>query len=312
VTSNKELVARFGAKLLKTAREHGCNYFFEASVGGAIPIIRPLHECLAADKVLRIEGILNGTTNFILTRILDDGMAFDEALALAQSLGYAEKDPAADISGADACRKICILAALSFGRHVYPEWVFTEGIEKIGPVDAAYAAKYGAKIKLIASARVLTPDESDTEAGKLFITVEPQFVCEGNQISHVSDVFNAVSVFAEAAGELMFFGRGAGKLPTASAVLGDVISAATSKDTVLTQSWTDSEKPDFIADKSLVKRSFYLRTTDGKTAVEAFSEAEIFEDREDTGETALIVSGLTEKAIRERIKNIEIMIPIKE
>jgi homoserine dehydrogenase len=321
VTSNKELVARHGAKLLKIAREHGCNYLFEASTGGAIPIIRPLHECLVADRIHKIEGILNGTTNFILTRILDDNMPFPDALKLSQDLGYAERDPAADISGADACRKICILASLAFGRHVYPEWVFTKGIDHISPVDASYAESYGARIKLIGSAQLVNPEAADTDK-RLMVTVEPQFVCNGNQIAHVNDVFNAVSVFTEAAGELMFFGRGAGKLPTASAVLGDIMAACEADKTSATQYWEDSESPDFIVDKTTVKRSFYVRVQ--YLEKRAFSVNNIFPEAETLtftdanintdNEAAFTVPNITESELREKLRDFRVItiLPIKE
>jgi homoserine dehydrogenase len=319
VTSNKELVARYGAKLLAAAKEHGCNFLFEASTGGAIPIIRPLHECLIADRVRKIEGILNGTTNFILTRILDDNMPFPDALKLSQDLGYAERDPAADISGTDACRKICILASLAFGRHVYPEWVYTKGIEHISLVDASYAESYGAKIKLIASAQLVEPDAGDN---RLMVTVEPMFVCNGNQISHVSDVFNAVSVYTDAAGELMFFGRGAGKLPTASAVLGDIMSACMTDKTCATQYWEDSDSPDFIIDKAAVKRSFYVRVQYlDKRAFSInniFPEAETLTHRDGNintdNEAAFTVPNISENELHEKLKDFRVItiLPIKE
>lgn len=168
-TSNKELVAAKGAELLAIAKEKGCNFFFEASVGGAIPIIRPLHKCLAANDITQIAGILNGTTNFILGKMINEKMDFDDALKMAQELGYAEKDPTADVEGHDACRKICILSSLVFGKHVYPENVYTKGITKVSLEDVTLAGKFGAAVKLIASVKKLSD-------GRILPSVMPTLV----------------------------------------------------------------------------------------------------------------------------------------
>ncbi len=219
VTSNKELVATHGFELLTIAEEKNVNFLFEASVGGGIPIIRPITQCLAANEIDEIAGILNGTTNYILTKMITEKQSFDDALAKAQELGYAEKDPTADVDGHDACRKICILSALSFGKHVYPESVHTEGIRKIELSDVAYAASWGGVIKLIANAKKL-PN------GQVNVTVAPRFVPSHSQLASVDDVFNAVLIKGDATGEVVFYGKGAGKMPTASAVVADVIDAA--------------------------------------------------------------------------------------
>ena len=216
VTSNKELVAAKGAELLKIAQEKNVNFLFEASVGGGIPIIRPISQCLAANDVIEIAGILNGTTNFILTKMIRENMKFEDALALAQKLGYAERNPAADIEGADACRKICILASLAFGKHVYPEQVHTQGITKITLEDVAYAAAWGGVIKLIGQVKKL-------DNGKVEIVVAPMFISHESQLSSVDDVFNGILVRGDATGDVVFYGKGAGKLPTASAVVADII-----------------------------------------------------------------------------------------
>ncbi len=216
VTSNKELVATKGDELLAIARENNLNFLFEASVGGGIPILRPLDQCLAANTVTEIAGILNGTTNFMLTKMFTEGMDFDEALALAQQLGYAERNPAADVEGMDACRKICILASLAFGKHVSPDEVHTEGITSITRVDVAYAAAYGGVIKLIG--RTVR-----AEGDKLYCSVTPMIVPQENLLANVTDVFNAVTVSGDSVGDVVFVGRGAGKLPTASAVVADII-----------------------------------------------------------------------------------------
>lgn len=235
VTSNKELVAKKGAELLAIAKEKNVNFFFEASVGGGIPIIKPIHACLEANEIDEIAGILNGTTNFILTKMFRDGMGFDEALKIAQNLGYAERNPAADVEGVDACRKICILASLSFGRHVYPENVHTEGITKVTLEDVEYMDSYNAKIKLIGCAR--REDNNEISIG-----VFPAVIKDESQLSGVSDVFNAILVRGDATGDVVFYGKGAGKLPTASAVVSDIISAVKHTSTSRSLDWADSEQ----------------------------------------------------------------------
>ena len=216
VTSNKELVAAKGDELLAIAKEKNLNFLFEASVGGGIPILRPLDQCLAANEVYEIAGILNGTTNFVLTKMIHEGMAFEDALALAQRLGYAERDPSADVDGHDACRKICILASLAFGRHVHPEQVHTVGISAITLADVKYAEAWGGVIKLIGRAH-------KREDGRLDCFVEPMLLSHASQLAEVNDVFNGILVRGDAIGDVVFYGRGAGKLPTASAVVADVI-----------------------------------------------------------------------------------------
>lgn len=223
VTSNKELVAKHGCELMELAREHNVSYLYEASVGGGIPIIRPLKQCLAANEITEICGILNGTTNYILTRMIRAGLSFDAALKEAQQNGYAEADPTADVEGHDACRKICILASLAFGRHIYPEQVPTEGISGVSLADVAYADSCGRKIKLLGRA-IRGAD------GRIRAFVAPHLVSGENPLAGVEDVFNAITVRGNAIGDVMFYGRGAGKLPTASAVVADVMDAARNKD----------------------------------------------------------------------------------
>ncbi len=269
VTSNKELVAEKGAELLKIAAENNCNFLFEASTGGAIPIIRPLHQCLAANDISAIAGILNGTTNFILTKMINENMSFDGALALAQRLGYAEQDPSADVDGHDACRKICILASLAFGRHIYPKWVHCEGIRDLTLEDVMYAKSWGGEVKLIGSVK-------KTEDGKILPMVRPAFVCNNNQLSHISDVFNGIMVYGDAVDEVMFYGRGAGKLPTASAIVADIVDAVRMNGTSISQTWEDSTDDSFIADYKDDTVSMYVRTS-GVTAEkvnEIFGEVE--------------------------------------
>ena len=218
-TSNKELVAAKGDELLDIALDKNVNFLFEASVGGGIPVLRPMAQCLTANEITEVTGILNGTTNFILTKMISENMSFADALSLAQELGYAEKDPTADIEGHDTCRKICILASLGFGKHVYPEQVKTEGITNISLSDVDYAAEFNYVIKLVGRTRKL-------EDGTITANVYPALINKNNMLAGVSDVFNAIMVRGDAVGDVMFYGRGAGKFPTASAVVGDVIDCA--------------------------------------------------------------------------------------
>lgn len=260
-TSNKELVAEKGDILLAIAKKNNCNFFFEASVGGAIPIIRPLHKCLAANDITEVSGILNGTTNFILTKMYNDNMAFDDALKLAQQLGYAEKDPTADIEGFDACRKICIISSLVYGKHVYPRSVYTKGISQIDLDDVQTADSMGYAIKLIANVKKL-------ENGKILPVVMPMLVSHDNIVSNVNDVFNAVLVDGDAIDKALFYGRGAGKFPTASAVLGDVIDSVKHKITVFSQSWDSAEDDSFIEKIENFRSRWYFRVN-GDASVNA-------------------------------------------
>lgn len=251
-TSNKELVAEKGDILLQTAKAHNCNFFFEASVGGAIPIIRPLHKCLAANDITKVAGILNGTTNFILTKMYNENMPFDKALSLAQELGYAEKDPTADVEGHDACRKICIISSLVYGRHVYPKSVYTKGISSLELSDVESAEVLGYSIKLIAEVTKL-------KDGRILPAVMPMLVSLDNIISGVSDVFNTVMVYGDGIDRAMFYGRGAGKLPTASAVLGDMINTVQHDNTVDSQFWESASDDSFIAPVDELKARWYFR-----------------------------------------------------
>lgn len=266
-TSNKELVAKKGAELLAIAKEKNCNFFFEASVGGAIPIIRPLHKCLAANQITAIAGILNGTTNFILGKMINDSMDFGDALKMAQELGYAEKDPTADVEGHDACRKICILSSLITGKHIYPENVYTKGITEISLRDVKLAEKFGAAIKLIASVRKL-------ENGKIIPMVMPMLVQYDSLISRVDDVFNAVMVCGDGIDRAMFYGRGAGKLPTASAVLGDVIEQLKTEGcgTDMAQTWVDCDNSEIVADYRENTCRMYFRVKGGNNIMPAGAE----------------------------------------
>ena len=219
VTSNKEMVATYGAELLALAREHKVAFLFEASVGGGTPIITPMHQCLAANVISQVQGIVNGTTNFMLTKMAREEMGFEDALKIAQQLGYAEtKDPGDDVDGPDACRKIAILASIAFGHHFYPKNIPTRGIRGITVADIAAAARLDCVIKLIAWAK-------RDETGRVTAAVEPMLVPRSNQLASVDDVFNAVLVKGDMLGDVVFYGKGAGRLPTASAVVADVIDA---------------------------------------------------------------------------------------
>lgn len=283
-TSNKELVAAKGDVLLKTAKEHNVNFFFEASVGGAIPIIRPLHKCLAANDFSAIAGILNGTTNFILNKMIKENMDFSTALVLAQEKGYAEKDPTADVEGHDACRKICILSSLAFGKHVYPESVHTKGIREVELKDVELSSQLGYTIKLIARVQRL-------ENGKILPTVMPMVVEEDNLLSQVNGVYNAVMVRGDGIGKAMFYGRGAGKFPTASAVLGDMIEEVQLDHTIPAQMWENVNSTDFIEDFALFTAKRYFRTTaaDVNALTEVFGTLEGRTISTDDGETVFII-----------------------
>ncbi len=274
VTSNKELVATKGYELLQLAKANGVNYLFEASVGGGIPIISPINSCLAGNQISEIVGILNGTTNYILTRMIKSGVSFEEALAEAQANGYAERDPSADVEGDDACRKICILCSLAFGRHIYPQQVPTEGITKITLKDVTYAEKANYKIKLLGR----TIRRGD---GKVCAYVAPHLVSGENQLSNVEGVFNGITVIGNAIGEVMFYGRGAGKLPTASAVVADVIDAAKHLHRRLLLNWEEGGEDtvfplDEIANRWYVRAENSLALTGAQKLSEPGAEKSIF------------------------------------
>lgn len=305
VTSNKELVAAKGAELLSIAQKNNLNFLFEASVGGGIPIIRPISQCLAANEVSEIAGILNGTTNFILTKMIRDGMGFGEALQLAQQLGYAERDPSADVEGADACRKICILASLAFGTHVYPESVHTEGITKITLSDVGYARAWGGVIKLIGEVKLL-------ENGKIHIMVAPMFVSSDSQLSNVDDVFNGILVRGDATGDVVFYGKGAGKLPTASAVVADVIDCVKHFKARKYLFWEDA-KPDYVTPFEDVPQDVFLRVRGGGDSDSVFHQAEtvfpslvrLIRKDEEPGEIGFTVSGMTPRELEEPLRRLE-------
>lgn len=287
VTSNKELVAEHGCELLKLAAEQGVSYLFEASVGGGIPILRPLNQCLAANEIEEITGILNGTTNYILTRMIRGGLSFDAALKEAQANGYAEQDPTADIEGHDACRKICILASLAFGRHIYPRQVPAEGITGVTLSDVAWAEACGKKLKLLGRA-IRQAD------GRVCAYVSPHLVDVENPLAGVEDVFNAIAVKGNAIGDVMFYGRGAGKLPTASAVVADVIDAAKHRDEKKRVFWAEGGEDTTVSPDGLAS-AWYVRGSGDAGAVQAALPGARLLARADApaGEFALLTGPMT-------------------
>ena len=260
-TSNKELVAKHGPELLQLAVANNCSYLFEASVGGGIPIIRPLNNALTAEKVEAITGILNGTTNYILTKMEKDGADFADVLKEAQEKGYAERNPEADVEGHDACRKISILSSLMTGKTVNSEKVYTEGITKVSAADFVYAKKMGKSIKLLGQSRDL--------GDEVLVMVAPCMISDANPLYMVSDVFNAILVRGNMLGDSMYYGRGAGKLPTASAVVADVIDCVKNAGKNIVTLWDAEEAK--VADIAEVERSFFLRVEG--TALEAVKNA---------------------------------------
>lgn len=297
VTSNKELVAAKGDELLAIARQNNLNFLFEASVGGGIPILRPLDQCLAANEVYEIAGILNGTTNFMLTKMVNDGMSFDDALALAQQLGYAERDPSADVDGHDACRKTCILGSLAFGRHVYPDQIRTEGIRTVTLEDVRCAAAWGGVVKLIGRVTRLAD-------GRLYGLVAPMVVSSDSLLSHVDDVFNGILVRGDAVGDVVFYGRGAGKMPTASAVVADVIDEVKHFKARKYLFW-EHGSPDMVVpfDEGAVSMLVRVRTTctDFEAQREAILPACVTVPMADTDEIAFATPIMQEKELRRRL-----------
>ena len=291
VTSNKEVVATFGPELLAIAKENNVRYLFEASVGGGIPVIHPIGNCLTANDITEVNGILNGTTNYILTQMINEKKDFDTALAEAQEKGYAERDPSADVDGIDTCRKTAILSAIALGKLIPPEKVQTEGIRNVTLRDVANAAKFCASIKLIGKA-VRVGD-------KICACVGPTFVRHSNPLSGISDVFNGVLINGNAVDDVMFYGRGAGKLPTASAVVSDIIEIATYlshpiHNTVVWERLTDDE----ILPANKLKSRWYLRFDKKPNHCLCMLDAEAIEDSEDcyaviTGEVSLLEIGVT-------------------
>lgn len=296
VTSNKELVAKYGAELLDMAKERNLNFLFEASVGGGIPIIRPLNQSLTADEIVEITGILNGTTNYILSKMSEDGLDFDTALKNAQSMGYAERNPVADIEGHDACRKIAILSSLAFGMQVDFEDIYTEGITHITDMDIKYAKAIGARIKLFASS-IRENDE------RVYAMVAPVMIKANHPLYSVNDVFNGIFVRGNVIGDVMFYGSGAGKLPTASAVVADVVDAAKHLGKNIWTIW--SSKKLVLTDINQVEHKFFIRVKGSSSAVKEkvrsmFGEVEEITVEGITGEYAFITNLMKEHELKEK------------
>ena len=271
-TSNKELVARHGTELLAIAKEHGANYLFEASCGGGIPIIRPLNSSLTADEIDEVTGILNGTTNYILSKMASDGSDFADVLKEAQRLGYAERNPEADVEGHDTCRKIAILTSMATGKTVNYEDIYTEGITKITDIDFKYAEKMGTSIKLFGTSRI--------KDGKVSAYVAPVMISKNNPLYSVNDVFNGIVVKGNMLGTSMFYGSGAGKLPTASAVVADIIEAVQNIDKNVPLGWTDEKQEILPMDQT--KFRYFIRVAGSyrnkeQELNEYFGKAEVVE-----------------------------------
>ncbi len=290
-TSNKELVEKHGPKLLKIAKANNCSYLFEASVGGGIPIIRPLRTSLAQEEILSITGILNGTTNYILTKMETEGLAFEDVLKRAQEKGYAERNPDADILGFDACRKIAILTSLAYGKNVDYADILTEGITAVTGTDFAYAKKMGATIKLFA--------KSLKKDGKYYALVAPFMVTSENPLYAVNGVFNAILLNCNMGGETMYYGKGAGKLATASAVVADVLDCAKHIGKNLDTKW-DEEKLEISPVDSAVRR-FFVRVLGNDLAgiQKIFGEVELY-DGVAEGECGFVTGEMSEAEYRQR------------
>lgn len=295
-TSNKELVAKHGAELLAVARKQNVNFFFEASVGGGIPIIRPLVSSVTADDITEITGILNGTTNYILTKMTDDGSDFERVLKDAQDKGYAERNPEADIEGYDACRKIAILTSLAYGKQVDFEDIYTEGITKITAMDIKYAKSMNAAIKLLGTAK--------KEDGTVYAMVAPMIIKNGHPLFHVNDVFNAVMVHGNMVDDLMFYGRGAGKLPTASAVVADVVDAVRHLHDNISVEWSEDKLK--LGSFDDAKHKFFVRLSgdsldDMELINTHFGNVEYVKAEGVRDETAFITEAITESDFKEAI-----------
>lgn len=290
-TSNKALVADKGAELIALAAEKNVNFLFEASVGGGIPIIRPLMSSITGDEIVEISGIVNGTTNYMLTKMTNEGLAFDDVLKEAQAKGYAEKDPTADVEGYDACRKIAILTSLVCGQQVNYEDIHTEGITKITPIDIMYAKEMGRAIKLLAMSR--------QTSGGYVAMVAPFLIPKEHPLYNVNDVFNAIFVKGNMLGDSMFYGSGAGKLPTASAVVGDIVDIVKHMHTHIILNW-DAE-PVKLADYKTNETRFFVRTKASKEEVSrTFGSVEFVDIEELADEIGFVTETMSEAAYEEK------------
>ena len=285
-TSNKALVAKFGPELMDIARNKNINFLFEASCGGGIPIIRALNQSLTADQIDEVTGILNGTTNYMLTKMDMEGSRFESVLKEAQEKGYAEADPTADVEGYDACRKIAILSSLAYGKFLNYEKIHTEGITRITPEDMEYARAMGMSIKLLATSRKLSEDS-------YYAVVAPFLVGKNNPLYSVNDVYNGIFVHGNVLGDAMFYGSGAGKLPTASAVVADVVDEAKHLHENMPNEWNDQPLP--LADPDQVSGRFFVRvqTTDLSLIRSVFGTIEQIQVPKAEGETGFVTAQMT-------------------
>lgn len=285
-TSNKALVAKFGPELMNIARNKNINFLFEASCGGGIPIIRALNQSLTADQIDEVTGILNGTTNYMLTKMDMEGSRFESVLKEAQEKGYAEADPTADVEGYDACRKIAILSSLAYGKFLNYEKIHTEGITRITPEDMEYARAMGMSIKLLATSRKLSEDS-------YYAVVAPFLVGKNNPLYSVNDVYNGIFVHGNVLGDAMFYGSGAGKLPTASAVVADVVDEAKHLHENMPNEWNDQPLP--LADPDQVSGRFFVRvqTTDLSLIRSVFGTIEQIQVPKAEGETGFVTAQMT-------------------
>ena len=296
VTSNKELVSKFGQELLELAKANGCSYLFEASVGGGIPVLRPLTDDLGANKITDICGILNGTTNFILTKMDREGAAFDAVLKQAQALGYAEANPAADVEGHDACRKISILADLAYGKNVAPDSVPTVGITDLSAEDNAFAKAAGMRIKLLGRAKKLD--------NGICCWVSPHLLPESHRLAHIDDVYNGILVHGNAVDDVLFVGSGAGKRPTASAVIGDLIDCAKHISQHKPIGW--SAEPQTLVSPDTLPMRWFVRAAAGTQLPGEAIEAEA------AGQCAAITAPMTRTELDAAVPNALSVLPVLE
>lgn len=301
-TSNKELVAVHGPELIRTAHANQCNYLFEASVGGGIPIIRPLNYSLTAEKIDAITGILNGTTNYILSKMEKEGADFEDVLKEAQQKGYAERNPEADVEGYDACRKIAILSSLMSGKNVKYEEIYTEGISKITATDFIYAHAMGKTIKLLAQSK-------ETE-GNFYALVSPFMISKDHPLAMVNGVFNAVCVHGNMLGDSMYYGKGAGKLPTASAVVSDVVDCARHIGKVIMCFWDDEDI--VLGGIGESERNFFVRVDaqKEKEAIAVFESIQVVE-ADVPGEFAFVTDVMREEEFDKKAKEVGIISRIR-
>ena len=297
-TSNKALVAVHGSELINIARDLNINFTFEASVGGGIPIIRSILKCLTSENILEITGILNGTTNFMMTKMSEEGSDYDDVLKEAQSLGYAEADPTADVEGHDSCRKIAILTSLVCGKQVDFEKIHTEGISKITATDIKYAKVMGRSIKLLATSR--------KEGDSYYALVAPMLLTSDHPLYNVNGVFNAVFVKGDMLGDSMFYGSGAGKLPTASAVVADIVDMSKHLHVNIYVDWENEELA--LADYRKSRKRFFVRTSDDESKVkDTFGNVEFIRVEGISGEIGFITDKMSEEEYEKAASDINVI-----